>query len=98
MVTGTGGIAARNQEITVRYAAYLPDGQLVGGGPNSQQLTVTLATESVIRGWYDAVPGMRVGGMRRLIVPPALGYGGNGHGAIPPNAVVVFDVELLAVR
>jgi FKBP-type peptidyl-prolyl cis-trans isomerase FkpA len=68
----------------------------VGGAPFS----FVVGTGNVIQGWHRGVPGMRVGGLRRLVLPPDLAYGaqGSGDGQIPGNATLVFDIELVAVQ
>lgn len=105
---GTGPEAALGRTITVNYTLWLYDanasenkgrriqGSSDFGGPSS----FVLAQGSLIQGWVQGIPGMRVGGLRRLVVPPSLGYGaaGNSQGGIPGNATLVFDVELLGVQ
>lgn len=91
---GTGGVAARTRTAVVRYAGYLPSGRKFDSG----EITITLGSGRVIRAWEDGVLGMRVGGKRRLVSPPHLAYGVKGaQPEIPPNAVLVFDMELLQV-
>jgi FKBP-type peptidyl-prolyl cis-trans isomerase len=89
-----GTVAASTRTATVRYVGYLSDGKKFDSG----DITITLGTNKVIRAWEDGVLGMRVGGKRRLVTPPHLAYGSRGAPpAIPPNAVLVFDMELLQV-
>ena len=95
MVPGTGTTAAIDRSVTVRYVIYLPDGKLVQS--QIDPIAVTLGPD-VIRGWRDGIPGMKVGGMRRLVVPPELGYGKSAHGSIPPQSTLIFEIELLGVR
>ncbi|MDP1572534.1 MAG: FKBP-type peptidyl-prolyl cis-trans isomerase [Vicinamibacterales bacterium] len=103
---GTGAEATAGRRLTVDYAGWIyqagaPDnkGRLfdtsVGGAP----FTFVLGAGQVIRGWDQGILGMRVGGTRRLVLPPELAYGstGAGGGVIPPNATLIFDVELLDV-
>lgn len=97
---GTGAVAEAGRTVDVHYTGWLPDGGKFDasrdhGGPFS----FTLGRAEVIQGWDEGVAGMRVGGTRTLVVPPGLGYGTQGAGSdIPPNAVLVFRVELLGVR
>lgn len=102
---GTGAEAVNGSRLSVHYALWLynpsgPDGKgqllqtSVGGSPFS----LTLGTGGVIRGWDQGLVGMRVGGVRRLVVPPELAYGATGNGPIPPNATLVFEIELLDVQ
>lgn len=91
---GTGNVAARTRTAVVKYAGYLPDGTMFDSG----EITITLGTNKVIRAWEDGVLGMRVGGKRRLVSPPHLAYGARGAPpTIPPNAVLVFDMQLTQV-
>lgn len=94
MVIGAGAVATRGRTVVVRYAGWLPNAKQFDSG----ELTVTLGTFKTIPAWEEGLLGMRVGGKRRLVVPPNLGYGSRGAGdAIPPNSVLVFDMELTAV-
>jgi peptidylprolyl isomerase len=92
--TGTGAVAAQGRTAVVRYAGYLPDGKQFDAG----EITISIGAGKVIRAWDEGVLGMRVGGRRRLISPPHLAYGSRGvPPTIPPNAVLVFDMELTQV-
>ena len=91
---GTGGVAIRGKSIVVRYAGWLPNGKQFDSG----EVTVTLGTNKVIRAWEEALLGMRVGGRRRLVTPPNLAYGTRGAGDdIPPNAVLVFEMQVMSI-
>ena len=99
---GTGTAASNGRSLTVSYTGWLydparPDGKgtQFDSGPSLQ---FTLGSGGVIRGWDLGVVGMRVGGQRRLTIPPELAYGSAGRGSIPPNASLVFDIELLNVQ
>ncbi len=94
LAQGTGAIALRGRSVIVRYTGWLADGKQFDSG----EITVGLGTNKTIRAWEEGLLGMRVGGRRRLVVPPALGYGSRGAGdTIPPDAVLVFDMELMSV-
>jgi FKBP-type peptidyl-prolyl cis-trans isomerase len=103
---GTGADAASGRRVTVNYTGWLYDptrpenkGQQVDTSIGRQPFTFTVGLGQVIRGWDQGVPGMKVGGQRRLTIPPDLGYGANGAGGvIPPNATLVFDIDLLDVQ
>jgi peptidylprolyl isomerase len=87
----TGTPAVRGQSVRVRYTGWLADGRQFDAGI----YPFTLGAGQVIAGWDEGIAGMRVGERRRLLIPPTLGYGAQGNGPIPGNAVLVFDVELL---
>jgi FKBP-type peptidyl-prolyl cis-trans isomerase len=91
---GTGSVATRGRTVVVRYTGWLPSGKQFDSG----EISVTLGTNKTIAAWEEGLLGMRVGGKRRLVVPPNLGYGARGAGDdIPPNAVLVFDMEVTSV-
>lgn len=94
LVVGTGAVAAAGKQATVTYTGWLADARQFDAG----SFTVTLGAGQVIDGFDEGVTGMKVGGKRRLVIPPKLGYGKEGVGAIPPNATLIFDVELTAVK
>jgi len=87
------------QFVTVHYTGRLLDGQEFDSSRrNGEPFAFPLGVQYVIRGWDEGVVGMRIGGKRRLTVPPELGYGSAGAGAvIPPNATLVFEIELLEI-
>ena len=104
---GTGAEAASGQNVTVHYTGWLYDetkGDKKGSKFDSSRdrnepFTFRLGAGEVIRGWDEGVAGMKVGGQRVLTIPPQYGYGARGAGGvIPPNATLLFDVELLGVQ
>ena len=99
LTIGTGETAASGQHVTVHYTGWLTDGtKFDSSRDRNDPFEFPLGGRRVIAGWDEGVAGMRVGGTRRLTIPPALGYGARGAGGvIPPNATLVFEVELLAV-
>jgi peptidylprolyl isomerase len=100
---GTGAEATPGHGVTVNYTGWLDEGGKKGkkfdsSYDRSQPFTFTLGAHQVIPGWDEGVAGMKVGGKRTLVIPPELGYGARGAGGvIPPNATLIFDVELLKV-
>ena len=103
LTIGGGTQANAGNRATVNYTGWLYDStQTDGKGrqfDSGNGFTFTLGAGQVIKGWDQGVPGMRVGGVRRLVIPPELAYGstGAGNGVIPPNATLVFDVTLTGV-
>jgi FKBP-type peptidyl-prolyl cis-trans isomerase FkpA len=100
LVLGEGEIAIAGQTVTVHYTGWLIDGKKFDSSKDrGDPFEFPLGAGRVIRGWDEGVQGMKVGGRRKLTIPPALGYGARGAGgAIPPNATLVFEVELLGVE
>ncbi|GAC1391552.1 MAG: hypothetical protein NVSMB46_04510 [Candidatus Saccharimonadales bacterium] len=95
---GTGGEATAGKKVAVSYSGWLTSGQLFDQSGSGKPFAFVLGSHTVIPGWEEGIAGLKVGGKRRLIVPPAAGYGTQGKGPIPPNAVLIFDVELVAVQ
>lgn len=99
-VVGDGPEARAGQMVSVHYTGTLTNGSKFDSSHDrGQPFQFPLGAGRVIRGWDEGVAGMKVGGRRRLVIPPELGYGSRAMGAaIPANSTLVFDVELLGVR
>ena len=106
VTVGTGVQATSGRVVTVHYTLWLYSttasdhrgSRIESSHDLGQPFSFTLGAGQVIRGWDQGVPGMKVGGVRTLVVPPSLGYGNQANGKIPPNSTLIFDVELLDVR
>jgi FKBP-type peptidyl-prolyl cis-trans isomerase len=95
LVIGTGATAASGDTVTVDYVGTLTDGTVFdSSASHGQSFTFVLGAGQVIAGWDQGVPGMRVGGRRKLTVPPSLAYGNQQVGPIPPNSTLIFDITL----
>lgn len=99
---GSGNVAALGNTLTVNYSGWLydptkPDSK---GLPfdSANSFAFALGTGQVIQGWDQGLIGMNVGGIRRLLIPPSMAYGADRNGKIPPNAALVFDIQLLSVQ
>jgi len=100
LVVGTGDEAKQGKMVSVHYTGWLTDGKKFDSSKDrGQPFGFPLGAGHVIQGWDQGVAGMKVGGKRKLTIPPELGYGARGAaGVIPPNATLVFEVELLGVK
>ena len=100
IVAGTGVEAVAGKNVTVHYTGTLTDGTKFDSSlDRGTPFTFTLGAGEVIKGWDQGVAGMKVGGKRKLTIPPSLGYGERGAGGvIPPNSTLIFEVELLKVE
>jgi len=99
LIVGSGAAAASGQKVSVHYTGWLTSGAKFDSSKDrGDPFIFPLGKGHVIKGWDEGVQGMKVGGKRKLTIPPALGYGARGAGGvIPPNAELHFDVELLGV-
>ena len=100
LVIGKGDPAEPGNELLVHYVGWLESGQQFDSSrARRDPLDFALGAGDVIKGWDEGIPGMKVGGKRKLVIPPALAYGEHGcGGVIPPQATLVFEVELLEIR
>ena len=100
LIIGTGREAALGHLATVHYTGWLTNGAKFDSSVDRRDpFSFPIGSGKVIHGWDEGVAGMKVGGKRKLTIPPQLGYGARGAGgAIPPNATLIFDVELLDVK
>jgi FKBP-type peptidyl-prolyl cis-trans isomerase FkpA len=100
ITVGDGAEAKAGQTVSVHYTGWLTDGSKFDSSKDrNDPFEFGLGARQVISGWDEGVQGMKVGGSRKLTIPPSLGYGARGAGGvIPPNATLVFEVELLAIK
>src|SRR5690349_18262214 len=98
-VVGSGDRARLGKTVSVNYTGTLTDGTKFDSSFDAgKPLEFRLGTDTIIQGWNEGIVGMQVGGKRKLIIPPQLGYGAQGKGKIPPNATLIFEIELLGVK
>jgi FKBP-type peptidyl-prolyl cis-trans isomerase len=94
VLEGTGAEAREGDSLTVSYTGYFTDGVVFDSG----EYTLVLGAGSVIQGWEQGLVGMKVGGMRHLVIPPDLAYGASGSGSIPGDTTLAFEVELISIN
>lgn len=100
---GTGAAAQNGQSLTVNYTGWLYDTAQPGDkgavfdASGGTPFTFTLGSSGVIQGWNQGLVGIQVGGVRRIVVPPSLAYGSTRTGSIPPNATLLFEVQLISI-
>ena len=98
LVVGTGATAAVGDTVSVHYVGTLTNGTKFDSSyDRGQPFPFQIGAGRVIAGWEQGVPGMKVGGKRRLTIPPSLGYGNQANGSIPPNSTLIFDIDLLSI-
>jgi peptidylprolyl isomerase len=98
-VVGTGPEVKSGDTVTVNYVGTLTDGTKFDSSyDRNQPFTTQIGVGQVIKGWDEGIVGMKVGGKRKLIIPPSLGYGDQAAGTIPPNSTLIFEVELVSIK
>jgi FKBP-type peptidyl-prolyl cis-trans isomerase len=98
ITVGTGATAAIGDTVTVNYIGTFTNGTKFDSSyDRGQPYTFRIGAGQVIAGWDQGVPGMKVGGKRRLTIPPSLAYGSQGSGPIPPNATLIFEINLVSI-
>jgi len=99
VVVGTGAVAVAGKNVTVHYTGTFTDGKVFDSSvTRGEPFTFALGAGQVIKGWDEGVAGMKVGGKRKLVIPPQLGYGMQDYHSIPGGSILLFDVELLKVE
>lgn len=100
LTEGVGLSARPGHLVAIRYTGWIPNGEKFGSTEDDPEpLTFPLGAGRAIEGWEEGIAGMRIGGKRRLVIPPQLGYGSRGiPGDVPPNATLVYDIELVDIR
>jgi FKBP-type peptidyl-prolyl cis-trans isomerase len=98
LVVGAGATAATGDTVTVNYVGTFTNGQKFDSSYDAgKPFSFRVGAGQVIKGWDQGLPGMKVGGKRRLTVPPSLGYGSQAYGPIPANSTLIFEIELLSI-
>ncbi len=97
---GEGAEAVKHDIVTVNYTGWLTNGTKFDSSlnPGRSPFRFTVGAGQVIQGWDQGIPGMKVGGKRKLTIPPSMGYGNQNMGAIPPNSTLIFEVDLLGIE
>lgn len=96
---GSGKAVKSGDTVVVNYVGTLPDGTKFDSSyDRNQPFTTQIGVGQVIKGWDEGIIGMKVGGKRKLIIPPSLGYGDQQAGSIPPNSTLIFEIELLEIK
>ena len=98
LVPGNGPAVKNGDVVSVHYTGTLLDGTKFDSSKDRGQPFTTPIPGRVIQGWNRGIPGMKVGGKRKLTIPPSLGYGAQGQGKIPPNSTLVFEIELVDIK
>ena len=100
IIVGEGTEAVKHSIVTVNYTGWLEDGFKFDSSlnPGREPFRFTVGAGQVIQGWDQGIPGMKIGGKRKLTIPPSMGYGNRDNGAIPANSVLIFEVDLLVVE
>jgi len=99
LVVGTGATAVAGDTVTVNYVGYFLDGTVFdASAAHGAPYVFVLGSGAVIKGWDQGIPGMKVGGKRRLTIPSSLAYGSTGYGVIPPSTTIKFDIELVSIQ
>lgn len=100
IIVGTGAVAKTGDTVVMNYLGTLQNGQKFDSSyDRNQPFEIQIGVGQVIKGWDEGVPGMKIGGKRKLIIPPDMAYGAQGAGdIIPPNATLIFEVELLDIK